>query len=261
MELGLKPRFQGGSTVPSINQCPISVVKDPDAGRDWGQEEKGTTEDEMAGWHHWLDGHESEWTLGIGDGQGGLACCDSWGRKESDMTEWLIWSDLIWISVVTYLISLLQLVEIHHHLNGNQGSKNLCFARRLTGSKWHNQNSKANLSFNTPSFSPLSTLSVLYGVSINGRHYFKARSRCVSYVSVEWMHVKWREVNVTQSCPTLCDPMDYTVHGILQARILEWVAFPFSMRSFQPRDRTQVSHICRQILDQLSQEGSPKCMY
>ena len=50
----------------------------------------------MAGWHHWLDGHESEWTPGVGDGQGGLACCDSWGRKESDTTEQLIWSDLIW---------------------------------------------------------------------------------------------------------------------------------------------------------------------
>ena len=69
--------------------------KDSDAGRDWGQEAKGTTEDEMAGWHHWLDGRESEWTPGVGDGQGGLEWCDSWGRKESDMTERLIWSDLI----------------------------------------------------------------------------------------------------------------------------------------------------------------------
>ena len=51
------------------------------------------------------------------------------------------------------------------------------------------------------------------------------------------------EVKVTQSCPTLCDPMDYTVQGILQARILEWVAFPFSRGSSQPRDQTQVSHI------------------
>ena len=51
------------------------------------QEEKGTTEDEMAGWHYRLDGLESEWTPGVGDGQGGLACCDSWGRKESDTTE------------------------------------------------------------------------------------------------------------------------------------------------------------------------------
>ena len=57
------------------------VGKDPDAGRDWGQEEKGTTEDEMAGWHHRLNGYEFEWTLGVGDGQRGLLCCDSWGHK------------------------------------------------------------------------------------------------------------------------------------------------------------------------------------
>ena len=61
----------------------------PPARRDWGQEEKGTTEDEMAGWHHRLNGHEFEWILGVGDGQGGLACCSSWGCKESDMAEWL----------------------------------------------------------------------------------------------------------------------------------------------------------------------------
>ena len=63
--------------------------KDSDAGRDWGQEEKGTTEDEMAGWHHWFDGRESGWTPGVCDGQGGLVCCNSWGRKESDTTEQL----------------------------------------------------------------------------------------------------------------------------------------------------------------------------
>ena len=62
-----------------------------------GQEEKGTTEDEMAGWHHWLNGHEFGWTLGVGDGQGGLACCDSWGRKELDTTKWLNWSELNWM--------------------------------------------------------------------------------------------------------------------------------------------------------------------
>ena len=71
------------------------IGKDSDAGRDWGQEEKGATEDEMAGWHHWLDGHESEWTPGVGDGDGGLVCCDSWGRKESDTTERLNWTELI----------------------------------------------------------------------------------------------------------------------------------------------------------------------
>ena len=74
----------------------VDSLEKTDAGRDWGQEEKGTTEDEMAGWHHWLDGRESEWTPGVDDGQGGLACCDSWGRKESDMTERLIWSDLMY---------------------------------------------------------------------------------------------------------------------------------------------------------------------
>ena len=69
------------------------IGKDSDAGRDWGQEEKGTTEDEMAGWHHRLNGREFEWTPGVGDRQGGLACCNSWGRKESDTTEWLNWTE------------------------------------------------------------------------------------------------------------------------------------------------------------------------
>ena len=72
------------------------IGKDSDAGRDSGQEEKGTTEDEMAGWLHWLDGRESEWTPGVGDGQGGLACCNSWGHKESDTTEQLNWTELNW---------------------------------------------------------------------------------------------------------------------------------------------------------------------
>ena len=65
------------------------IGKDPDAGNDWRQGEKGMTEDEMVRWPHWHNRRESEWTLGVGDGQGGLACCDSWGRKESDRTEWL----------------------------------------------------------------------------------------------------------------------------------------------------------------------------
>ena len=69
------------------------IGKDPDAGSDWGQEEKGTTEDEMPGWHHQPEGHEFGWTLGVGDGQRDLACCDSWGRKESDTTEWLNWTE------------------------------------------------------------------------------------------------------------------------------------------------------------------------
>ena len=84
------------------------IGKDSDAGRDCGQEEKGMTQDEMAGWHHRLDGREFEWTLRVGDGQGGLACCDSWGRKESDTTERLNWTGLnIYIVILIHYINAL----------------------------------------------------------------------------------------------------------------------------------------------------------
>ena len=79
------------------------IGKYPDAGRDWGQEEKGTTEDEMAEWHHRLNGREFGWTPGVGDAQGGLACCDSWGRKESDTPERLNWTDW-WVCNLFFLI-------------------------------------------------------------------------------------------------------------------------------------------------------------
>ena len=72
------------------------IWKDPYAGKDWRQEEKGMTEDEMVGWHHWLNVPGFGWTLGVGDGQGGLACWGTWGRKESDMTEQLNWTELNW---------------------------------------------------------------------------------------------------------------------------------------------------------------------
>ena len=70
------------------------IWKDPDAGKDWRQEGKGTTEVEMVGWYHQLNGHEFEWTPGVGDGQGGLACCSRWGCQQSDTTEQLNWTDL-----------------------------------------------------------------------------------------------------------------------------------------------------------------------
>ena len=78
------------------------IEKDSDAGRDWGQEEKGMTEDEMAGWHHWLNGREFEWTPGVGDRQGGLACCSSWGLKELDTTERLNWTELSQLHDIWY---------------------------------------------------------------------------------------------------------------------------------------------------------------
>ena len=80
------------------------IEKDPEAGKDWRQEKKGMTEDEMIGWHHRLNGHELEQVLGVGDGQGSLECCSPWGHKESDTTEKLNWtpeSDIwtCWISI------------------------------------------------------------------------------------------------------------------------------------------------------------------
>ena len=77
---------------PDAKNC--LIWKDPDAGKDWRWEEKGMTEDEMVEWHHQLDGHEFEQVLGVGDGQGGLACCSPWGHRGSDSTEWLNWTDL-----------------------------------------------------------------------------------------------------------------------------------------------------------------------
>ena len=83
--------------------CEMSAV------RDWGQEEKGSTEDEMTGWHHQLNRHEFEWTPGVGDGQGGLVCCNSWSRKELDTTEWLNWTEIN--NLKKYITPLLRLVR------------------------------------------------------------------------------------------------------------------------------------------------------
>ena len=83
-----------GSSISRFSHAKSWLIgKDFHTERDWGQEEKRTTEDEMAGWHHWLDGRESEWTPRVGDGQGDLACCNSWGHRELDMTERLNWTE------------------------------------------------------------------------------------------------------------------------------------------------------------------------
>ena len=90
------------------------IWKDPDAQKDWGREEKGTTEDEMVGWHHRLDGHGFGQTPGVGVGQGGLACCSSWGRKELDTIEWLNWTELNWPNnnfKVNIFSTLLKLID------------------------------------------------------------------------------------------------------------------------------------------------------
>ena len=112
----------------------LIIGKNSDVGRDWGQEEKGTTEDEMAGWHHWLDGCEFGWTLGAGDEQGGLACCNSWGRKGLDTTEWLNWTELnwcrqsnhMWITAVIFLDNL----RLFFLILSTGGDSDMMFPRR-----------------------------------------------------------------------------------------------------------------------------------
>ena len=79
----------------------VDSLEKTEAGRDWGQKEKAMTEDEIAGWHHRFNGYEFEWTPGVGDGQGGLACCSSWGLKESDMTERLNWTEVLYKQEMT----------------------------------------------------------------------------------------------------------------------------------------------------------------
>ena len=99
------------------------IGKHSDAGRDWGQEEKGKTEDEMAGWHPWLDGREFEWTPGAGGGQGGLVWCDSWGCKGSDKTELLNWTERCTHSLIVRLwqwLSVLTTTKMHHWLDGRE---------------------------------------------------------------------------------------------------------------------------------------------
>ena len=82
------------------------IGKDPDAGKDWRQEEKGTTEDEIVGWHHRFDGHEFEQAPGVRDGQGSLACCSPRGGKHSDMTEWLNWTERQLIPYIPFTLSI-----------------------------------------------------------------------------------------------------------------------------------------------------------
>ena len=104
------------------------IGKDSDAARDWGQDEKGTTEDEMAGWRHWLNGREFEWTPGVGDGQGGLACCDSWGRRVGhDWATELNWTERLWGLVkLSNLPNFTQLVTSKTEYNIKVHIDNFC---------------------------------------------------------------------------------------------------------------------------------------
>ena len=112
-----------------------SIEKDPDAGKDWGQEEKGVTEDEMFGWHHWLDGHEFEQAPGDGHGQGNLAFCCLWGHKESNTTEWLNWTDRFFSAeawILRYIDGLLTKVSI----KSLQSSTQICVISWVLKEMW-----------------------------------------------------------------------------------------------------------------------------
>ena len=100
------------------------IGRDPDAGKDWRREEKRATEDEMIGWHYWLDGHEFEQALGVGDVQGSLACCSLWGHKDSDMTEQLNWSELIYLITGSLYLStnFIQFLLLSAPASGNHKS-------------------------------------------------------------------------------------------------------------------------------------------
>ena len=99
----------------------LLIGKDPDAGKDWRQEEKKTTEDEMVGWHHWLNGLEFEQALGVGDGQGGLACCSPWGCRESDITEKLNWID--WTLITPHIFHIYNTTYIPRDILNNYSTR------------------------------------------------------------------------------------------------------------------------------------------
>ena len=105
--------------------------KDRDAGKDWRQDVKGATDNEVVGWHHWLNWHEFEQAPGVGDGQKSLACCSPWDRKESDMTEWLDWTEVNWTVRNKYL--LLKLPCLWCFVAAAKQTKALIFPQRFSG--------------------------------------------------------------------------------------------------------------------------------
>ena len=140
------------------------IGKDSDAGRDWGQEEKGTTEEEMIGWNHWLNGYEFGWTLGVGDGQGNLVCCGSWSHKESDTTKRLNWTNSTHSSILAWRIPW-TIPEVHgvpkcwtllHDFQFSlipQGRRHSSWGSSLLCSLFAWQRNKATLSLSSKTFS------------------------------------------------------------------------------------------------------------
>ena len=232
--------------------------KDSDAGRDWGQEEKGTSEGEMAGWHHWLDEREFEWTPGVGDGQGGLACCVrfmgflrvghewetelNWTERTKSFRNWPQHNIVFCFgSPSTNILSFIfQPLSACLFPTLSFLTSVLNFARDgfppQFSLSWHTLTS---LSYPSSwiTFIVISFLSPLHPFPSNYSSIPPFISKNIVHPSL-MLHVSWvtaatAAAKLLQSCPTLCDPIDGSppgspVPGILQARTLEWGAIAFS---------------------------------
>jgi len=186
------------------------IGKDPIAGKDWRRKEKGTSEDEMVGWHHQLNGHDFEQAAGVGDGQGSLVCCSPWCRKDSVATEQLNWTDLESSWSLFWLIFLLQDFRIF--------------------SLWLITYLDVDLFvfiWKTHVLQLWESSSVISSVILSFYVFHFLMSRA---------HISWTLCLVAQLCLTICSPTDCSqpgssAHGILQASILEWVVISFSRGS------------------------------
>ena len=171
------------------------IWKEPDARKDWSQEEKGTTEDEIVGWHHWLNGHEFEQAWGVGDGQGGLSCCSPWGHKELDMIELLNWTESFanFVYIFKKLVLNILIISI---------------------------NFKPLFHFFSSALILVFSFLLSLGLVCSFHRSFRCKASLAAAKSL-------------QSCLTLCNPIDCSppgcsIPGILQARTLEWVDISFS---------------------------------
>ena len=201
-------------------------------------EEKGTTEDEMVGWHHWLNGHEFDQALEVGDGQGSLACFSPWGHKESDITERLNQTDRFWVRIWCQLWQQQQAFWSSSGIVARSASVGIA-------EQWAGGSLGHHPSFWPPKFQ-------LHLVDRN-RTFFLVCCMLLCLLSCF-------------SCAQLCSPMDssppsFSVRGILQARILEWVAMPSSRGIFPTWGLNPGLSHCGQILYHLSHQGNPKMKY
>ena len=189
--------------------------------------------------NHRLDGREFAWTPGVGDGQGGLACCDSWGHKESDMTERLKWTELKELKrkKINFLHPYRFLTA-----RGNK-NKNIavscmsCLVIKLSLGSVHKLVCTLKL-----------WLNFFFGIQEGSQGTQESTVMCKIWVNIFSLKKRKSESEVIQSCLTLCNPMNCSlpvssVHGIFQARVLEWIAVSFSRVSSWPKDRTLVSRL------------------